>query len=262
VSELLRFDDEAARAIEAVYTTPDVIEQRRTVLSALALRPGERVLDLGVGPGLLAAEMADAVGRNGLVQGVDLSPSMLAMAGNRARPAGAAPVEVRQADVTALPFPDAAFDAAVSTQVYEYVPDMPAALAEAHRVLVAGGRLLVLDTDWDSIVWRSDDDGRMARVLAVWDDHLVHRDLPRRLPELLAGAGLALRTAAVVPILNVGYRRETYSHGMIDLVAKFVAGRGDVSAAEAAAWADDLRAMGDRYFFSLSRYLFVAERPA
>jgi len=262
VSDTLRFDDEAARRIEAIYSTPDVVEQRRVILAALALRPGERVLDLGVGPGLLAAEMAETVGPGGLVQGIDLSESMLAMARRRPLPRGAASLEVRQADVTALPFDDASFDAAVCTQVYEYVADMPAALAEARRVLAPGGRLLVLDTDWDSIVWRSDDDARMARVLAAWDDHLVHPDLPRRLPELFAGAGLALRTATVVSILNIGYERETYSGGMIDIVAGFVAGRGGISAEEAAAWADDLRAMGDRFFLSLSRYLFVADRPA
>ena len=78
---------------------------------------------------------------------------------------GAATPEFREGSVTDLPFPDGAFDAAVCTQVYEYVEDMPLALREAARVLRPGGRLVVLDTDWDSIVWRSSDDARMARVL-------------------------------------------------------------------------------------------------
>jgi SAM-dependent methyltransferase len=95
--------------------------------------------------------------------------------------------------VAAPDLPHGAFDAAVCTQVYEYVADMPAALAHARRLLTPGGRLLVLDTDWDSIVWRTGDEARMTRVLAAWDEHLVHRDLPRRLPQLLAEAEAAER---------------------------------------------------------------------
>ena len=50
----------------------------------------------------------------------------------------------------------------------------------------------MLDTDWDSIVWRARDEALMARVLAAWDEHLAHRDLPRRLPQLLREAGFTL----------------------------------------------------------------------
>lgn len=257
---ILRFDAERARAVEAIYLTPDVVEQREAVLGALDPRPGERVLDLGSGPGLLAASIAERVGAGGAVTGIDVSPDMLAIARGRRSAPGAAAPRYLEGDVTALPFADDAFDAAVSTQVYEYVADMPAALREAARVLRPGGRFVVLDTDWDSVVWRSSDDALMARVLAAWDAHLVHRGLPRELPELLRGAGFALGAVAVVPLLNVGYDPETYSAGMRDLIADFVADRG-VPAADAAAWRDDLASLGDRSFFSVNRYLFTAIRP-
>jgi arsenite methyltransferase len=254
----MEFDEEASRAVEAVYTTPDVVEQRRTTLRALDLRPGERVLDIGSGPGLLAVEMAAMVGPDGLVHGVDPSPSMLEIARRRTPPDGAAALEFSEQGATALSFPDGSFDAAITTQVYEYVDDIPAALAEVRRVLVPGGRLLVLDTDWDSIVWRSSDEDRMTRVLRAWDEHLAHRDLPRRLPELLTEAGFTLTACEVVPVLNVGYRHDTYSAGALELVADFVSNRQGVTTDEATAWAEDLRTMGPRYFFSLNRYLFVA----
>ena len=109
-------------------------------------------------------------------------------------------------DALALPFEDETFDAAISTQVYEYVPDMPAALAEARRVLRPGGRLLILDTDWDSIVWHSSDRDRMLRVLEKWNDHLADPYLPRRLPKLLRDAGFELASTTVIPILNRGPR--------------------------------------------------------
>lgn len=260
MDEMLSFDEKGSRAIEAAYRTPDVIEQRRAILRVLGLQPGERVLDLGCGPGFLANEMAQEVGQSGLVHGIDSSASMLEIAGNHAADETAAPLELSEQDVTTLSFPDAIFDAAVSVQVYEYVGEIAKALGEARRVLVPGGRLLVLDTDWDSIVWRSNDDERMRRVLKAWDDHLAHRDLPRRLPQLLAEAGLIVRMCSVVPLLNVGYEQESYSGRLIELIAGYVAGHRALTAAEASAWAADLRALEQDYFFSLNRYMFLATR--
>jgi ubiquinone/menaquinone biosynthesis C-methylase UbiE len=254
MSDQLEFGEDQSRAVEATYATDDIVRQRRATLEALELRPGERVIDIGCGPGYLAAEMAAAVGSDGFVRGVDPSPHMLAIAARRG-----ASVELAQGDALSLPADEASFDAAVSTQVYEYVPDIAAALAEARRVLRPGGRLVVLDTDWDSIVWRSSDDERMARVLLAWEEHLSHPRLPRVLPELLRGAGFTLRECSVVPVLNVGYERDTYSANVLEMIGQFVSGRQGVTAEEARAWADDLRGLGPNYFFSLGRYLFVAD---
>jgi ubiquinone/menaquinone biosynthesis C-methylase UbiE len=258
MSTMLEFDEETARQVEAVYSTSDVVEQRRAVRAALALRPGERVLDIGSGPGFLAAEMAQELGAEGRVDGVDTSESMLAVARRREPARGAAPAEFHLAGALALPFADSAFDAAVSTQVLEYVEDVPAALTEARRVLRPGGRLLALDTDWDSIVWHSGDPQRMRRVLEAWNEHLADPHLPRRLPRLLRDAGFGLTECAAIPILNRGYGRETYSAGLIEIVSSFVRGRLGLGDADAVAWAEDLVALGDDYFFSVNRYLFIA----
>jgi len=96
-------------------------------------------------------------------------------------------------------------------------------------------------------------------VLRAWDEHLAHSHLPRVLPELLATGGFTLRRAAVVPVLNVGYSRDTFSGGTVGMIAEFVSGRQGITPEQAAAWADDLRSLGPSYFFSLNRYLFVAE---
>jgi SAM-dependent methyltransferase len=254
---MLEFDDAWSRRLEAVYLSADVVRQRRAVVEALGLRPGERVLDIGCGPGLLACEMAGAVAPSGSVHGVDISPSMVEIARRRPPPAGAAPPQYTEADALAVPFADATFDAAVSTQVYEYVDDMPAALAEVRRVLRPGGRLLVLDTDWDSIVWHSRDPQRMRRVLAAWDAHLVHPDLPRKLTGLLEDAGFVVEDRSVLTVLNAGYDTEMFSAGTIGLVGTYVAEHG-IAREEVDAWARDLTTLGRDYFFSLCRYLFLA----
>jgi ubiquinone/menaquinone biosynthesis C-methylase UbiE len=256
----MSFDAETARRLLKSYLTEDVVAQRRAIRAALALQPGERVLDIGSGPGLLADEMAREVGAQGSVTGVDPSEEMLAIARSEQSSDEERLVYLVGA-ATELPVPDADFDAVTSTQVYEYVADMSTALAEAHRVLRPGGRLVILDTDWDSIVWRSSDDERMQRVLAAWDEHLADPHLPRRLPGLLRDAGFALTSAEVIPLLNVGYRPNTYSAGLIGFVTSFVPGRQGVQADEVAAWEADLRALGEDYFCSLNRYLFVATKP-
>jgi arsenite methyltransferase len=259
----LRFDADDSRRVEALYLTQDVVEQRREVLRLLAPAAGERVLDIGSGPGLLAGELAAAVGPTGRVCGVDLSADMLTLAQARDLPTGCARVEYLTAGAQRLPYPDDTFDLAVSTQVMEYVPDVAAALAEAYRVLRPGGRLLLLDTDWDSIVWHSRDAGRMRRVLAAWDQHLVDPYLPRTLTGGLRGAGFTVAAPQVLPLLNAGASAvaATYSAGLIDIVADFVVNRDGLTAADAAAWATDLRSLGPDYFFSLNRYLFGAVKP-
>jgi ubiquinone/menaquinone biosynthesis C-methylase UbiE len=259
---VLEFDEEASRRIEATYMTPDVVEQRRTVLASLDLQPGEAVLDVGSGPGLLAAEMGEAVGPDGTVKGIEPSESMLAIAERREPAAGSAPLEFQPGDACAMPFADASFDAVVATQVYEYVEDMASALAEVHRVLRPGGRLLVLDTDWGSVVWRCADAERMRRVMAAWDEHLADPYLPRRLTGLLEEAGFTLTERAAVPILNAGYDPDTYSAGLIGFVSAFVPGRHGLTEADAASWADELVALGRDYFFSVNRYVFAARAGA
>ena len=257
---MLQFDEETSAQVEASYLTPDVLEQRRVVVEMVAPQPAEDVLDIGSGPGLLACDLAAAVAGGGSVTGVDPSASMLALSARREPGPGAAPVSFVEAGALELPFADESFDIAVSTQVYEYIEEIEAALAEAHRVLRPGGRLLVLDTDWDSVVWHSSDAERMRRVMAVWDEHLADPGLPRRLTGLLKGAGFALEDRTVLPILNAGFDPRTYSGGLIGFVSGFVAGRQEISDEEAAAWADDLTGMDEDYFFSINRYLFLARK--
>ncbi len=260
MTDAMGFDDSVSRRIEAAYTSPEMIEQRRVSLEMLRLQKGERVADVGAGPGFLAAEMAAAVGPEGLVVGIEPSEAMRALAAAREIPPGAAPVEHRAGDATALPLDDASADVLTATQVYEYVPDVAAALTEARRVLSHGGRIFVLDTDWDSLVWHSSDPGRTRRVLTAWDAHLADPFLPRRLPRLLRDAGFSEPTVRVLPLLAVGWDERSFAAGLVGLIEAFVPGRDGIAANEAQAWATDVRALGAEAFFSLNRYLYLAER--
>ena len=98
-------------------------------------------------------------------------------------------------------------------------------------------------------------------MLRVWDEHLADPGLPRRLTGLLKAAGFEVDRPSVLPILNAGFEPRTYSGGLIGFVSGFVAGREDISEEEVAAWAADLTSLGEDYFFSINRYLFLARKP-
>lgn len=262
MNSALLFDDKASERLLAVYVTPDVVAQRRQIIAALRLQSGEKILDVGSGPGFLAAAMADLVGPQGAVQGIDISEPMRAIAA--AHCADRPSVRFHAASATSLPFGDGAFDVATVTQVMEYVADVGAALGELARVLRPGGRMLILDTDWDSIVWHTTNRPRMIRILEAWDEHLADPYLPRTLASRLSAAGFEVTAQTVLPIFNPRFEEATYSNRMIDLIAAFVVGRRGITAEEAGAWAAELRQLGgdQRYFFSLNRYLFMATKPA
>ena len=166
------------------------------------------------------------------------------------------------ADACDLPCANGVFDCAVSTQVYEYVADIEAALRELNRVLVPGGRALILDTDYDSLVLHTETPDLTQRILEAWDEHFVHRDLPRVLSGLLRRAGFDIETRQVLPLLNADYHAETFSHGLVRVMADFAVGRAGVTEQDAATWIEHLDQLGERgdYFFSLNRYLFLAHK--
>jgi arsenite methyltransferase len=253
----MKFDEQTSRRLEAMYASPDVVGRRRAVMEALAVRKAERIVDIGSGPGLMAAELADAVGREGKVCGIDSSESMIGL--SRSRCTERPWLDFRVADATALPYPDQSFDGAVCVQVLEYVKDIPAALSELHRVLRPGGRAVIVDTDWDSLVWNASDSFLMGRVLRAWDEHLHDPHLPRTLSRELRTARFILRQRSVINMFNPSFDELSLSGGLIGLISAFVPGRQGVSEQDVKSWASDLRALGERgdYFFSLTQFLFL-----
>jgi SAM-dependent methyltransferase len=210
---------------------------------------------------LLASEIGEIAGPGGHVFGVDASPHMIAMASNRC--ADKSWIEFQTADAVCLPCPDGAFDVVVSTQVFEYISDVTKALKEVYRVLRPGGRMLILDTDWDSIVWHSSDRARMNRILEAWNEHCADPYLPRTLARRLKLEGFQVEKEGIIWILNTEYSVQTYSYGLIDFISSYILDKKAIAAEEVTAWTEDLWIMGEEraYFFSLNRYYFLAMKP-
>jgi ubiquinone/menaquinone biosynthesis C-methylase UbiE len=122
------------------YLVPVLEGWAHDLVRRAALRPGQRVLDVGTGTGLVARVAAPEVRWTGSVTGVDVNPAMLEVA----REAAAfvhPPIEWAEGDAAALPFPDGSFDAVLSQLVLMFVPDRGAALREMRRVTAPGGRM-------------------------------------------------------------------------------------------------------------------------
>lgn len=110
------------------------------LIEVAALKPGERVLDLACGTGLVARQAAARVGPAGRVTGLDINAGMLAVA--RALPLEpGASVSWIEGSASAIELPDASFDVILCQQGLQFFPDRDAALREMLRVLVPGGRL-------------------------------------------------------------------------------------------------------------------------
>jgi SAM-dependent methyltransferase len=181
----------------------DEVAARREYLDLLGLAPGERVLDVGCGSGVVTRDIARRVGPDGRVIGLDASPAFLAVARDLAREAGLeAGVEFREGDARALPFDEGAFDAVVAATALAHVPDGTRAIPEMVRVTRPGGRVGVFDFDGDSTLVSHPDRALTRRIIAALSDHAaVDSWLARRLPGLLARAGLRdIRARAFMPL--------------------------------------------------------------
>lgn len=202
---------------------PTVFRPWATDLLQLAnLQPGERVLDVACGTGIVARLAARQVETTGEVTGLDLNAGMLQVARSLPPPPGASVTWV-EGSALAIPLRDASFDVVLCQQGFQFFPDRAAGLQELKRVLVPGGRILVS-------IWEGETPYSSAMAAAV-EKHVgrepattlrtsracpapetvrdlmvqtgfrdvttVARDLTRRLPGI---AGFVLRHLAATPV--------------------------------------------------------------
>lgn len=249
---MLEFDADTSRRLEDAYQGSVFNRRRLANLLALDPRPGQRLIDIGCGPGFLTVDLSRAVGDSGEVVGIDPSADMRAAASRRC--SSRDNVTILEGDANDLRCADASADGAVSVQVFEYVADIPGALAEAARVLRPGARLVIGDIHWDSLVWPSGDPARMARVIAAWDDHLADRCVPERLPALMRDAGFVVEAVAPFTVCDTVIRPDGYGETLLTVAAAFARDRGGLDQNEVAAWQADQRDRdrAGRFFFSLT----------
>jgi ubiquinone/menaquinone biosynthesis C-methylase UbiE len=121
----------------------------RPVLDRIGIRAGERVLELGPGPGAFTVGAAERVGPEGSVVAVDIQAEMIAQVDQRVQQAGLTNVETHVASAYQLPIVDQSVDRAFLITVLPEIPDRRRALSELHRVLRPGGVLSITEEFYD-----------------------------------------------------------------------------------------------------------------
>ncbi|MGH9019823.1 MAG: methyltransferase domain-containing protein [Acidimicrobiales bacterium] len=153
------------------------------------LRPGQRVIDVGCGPGTITAGLARRVAP-GAVVGIDREESVVSAA--RAAHAGTDNLSFEVGDAYQLELLDESADVVYLHQVLQHLSDPVAALVEARRVLRVGGLVAVRDADYGEFVW-APRDARLDRWLSLYHEVTAglggDADAGRRLPDWVRAAG-------------------------------------------------------------------------
>lgn len=239
-----RFIDPRTETLRLERQAGVIEAAEETALIALGLPESGRLLDLGCGPGAVAARIQERRPRLEIV-GLDRDAGLLALA--RAR------VRVVRADAACLPFPSASFDGVHARLVLRHLSAPEATLAEARRVLRRGGRIIVADSDDGALVLHPYSEA-IARALRAKHETASRRQadphMGRRLVDLVGGAGFVDLTVRTEVIDTGAVGRAAFAQVVLapltSAIDSDLLDANDQAAAAAAVrrWAEDARAFG------------------
>jgi ubiquinone/menaquinone biosynthesis C-methylase UbiE len=242
--------DTLIRALDAAERTPAAALLRARSYQLLRLPTRATVVDVGCGTGRAVAELAEHATH---AIGIDLDPAMLAAARSRFPD-----IDVRAADAADLPLPDGQADGYRADKVYHILSDPYAALAEARRVLVPGGRIVLLGQDWDAVVIDSDQPQLTRRIVHARADTVPHPRIARSYRNLLLDAGFQ-------EVDVEAYTAVFTDAALLPMVAGHAAAAHDtgaISGEDAERWVNEqtARANDDRLLFAMPLFLAAATR--
>ena len=177
-------------------------DYKRELLAALDVRPGHTALDVGCGPGTDLPALAELVGADGTVIGVDREPAMLAEA--RRRTSELARVTIREGDAHELPVDPGTVDRAKIDRVLMHVDEPTEVLAQLHTATRPGARIGLVEPDWDTLVVAAEDlETSRAFTRYTTSEVVRHATVGRRLVRYAERAGFAVEAVtATTPVFR------------------------------------------------------------
>jgi ubiquinone/menaquinone biosynthesis C-methylase UbiE len=244
------------QVLEEADLAPGWAELRQTWLDFSGLRSGDRVLDVGCGTGVVTRDLAQRVGHEGHVVGIDPSTRLIEEAARRIEKNDLKErIEFRCADGAALPFPDGSFDLVVASAVFGHIPNGPEVLAEMVRVARPAGTVVAFDHDIDTIVIDAADRNVTRRIVhAYCDRYFTSGWSGRELYAMFREA--ALEEIQVLPLMHTSTQFEPYWKRMAERLSSVAVKTGVVSEQEAGVWRGDLERKGHEGRFFASRSYF------
>lgn len=218
--------DEAVLALDLMRSLDGIRELKEKGFQALSAKKGEIILDLGCGTGEDVVVFAKKVGQTGKVVGTDCSEVMIRTAQSR-QSDDQLSTEYVVSDAHALKFADNSFNAVWCDRILQHVEDPFSAIKEIYRVLIPGGRAVLMDADWGTLVIDHPDRSVTRTLVNMFCDAIKNGWMGRQLYRLCQEARLNAYTpftstvvgTDIKPLLNqVGFgemARAAFRNGLL-----------------------------------------------
>ncbi|MBC7976055.1 MAG: methyltransferase domain-containing protein [Myxococcales bacterium] len=244
-----------AHILELRGAQPCQAKMRRSCLEAAGIAKGMSVLEVGCGTGVIARDIARVVGETGRLVAVDPSERLLDYARSRPPMHGETPIEWVPGFADSLPFAAGTFDVGLAVTLMSHLTQQHAALIELRRVTKPGGKLMLFDQDYETLVFEHSNKEITRRILRHGADYnIVDGWCGRRLPGILAEVGV--QQIKCWPFVYSERNAGSYLITIAERFAKLARRHGIITREEHRGWIGELhdRATEGTFYASLNYY--------
>ena len=248
---------EMASSLEERAQSPDQKQVNMTLMKAISPSPGDHFLEVGCGTGVLCRQIAPKVVPGGKITGLDISTEFVKIAKDlniNSELSSSIQWGVGQAE--ALPFPDANFDGILAARLLLHISNPQFVLSELMRVVCPGGKVVVMDWDFETVTVDHSNRG-LTRRLLHWrcDHHGGNNWSGRQLWRLMVETGFV--NVKLTPIVSIAYHENDSLTNSLFRAAQVARDAGAIALSEYTDWVEELRSSLAAECFSASIVYFV-----